>query len=176
MSYLRKLFQTGAIRKTPPSVIAAILAEVRPLRPVRIVEFGAGQGEITYPLLRQVAGNCAAFQAFELDRELGAALEHEAKDVQVLYEDAFHFSSFLPDGAQVDHFICALPLSFHPRKKTLGLLQAMRARLAPGGSVVLIFNAFWLLPTLRKGLPGGRLRVFPTFPVYGMFVYRRVDA
>ena len=170
MSYFSKLFQTGAIRKTPTSVIAAILAEVPAAKAACIVEFGAGQGEITYPLLEKVRTHGGSFYAFELDRELGGALQRNAGEVSVLYEDAFRFEAFI-HGGPVDHFICALPLSFHPKAKIRGLLDSMRNRLAQGGSIVIIFNAVWLLPLFSKALPGGRLRVFPTFPVYLMYVY-----
>jgi phospholipid N-methyltransferase len=173
MTYLRKLFTTGAVRKSPPSVIGAILAAIEPAPGQLVVEFGAGQGEITMPLAGQLKAQDATLLAFELDAEIGAALQREVPGARVLYEDAFLFPSFLPDAKQVDYFVCALPLSFFPRKKVAGLLQQMKQYLRPGGKAVIIFNAVWLLPAFRRELPGGRLRVFATLPVYFMYTFEK---
>jgi len=172
MTYFSKLFSTGAIRKTPGSVIGAILAEVEPAPGVHMVEFGAGQGEITYPLAGQLLAHPFRFSAFELDRRLGASLEQQLPCVNVHYEDAFEFPRFI-DPAAVDYFVCALPLSFFAAEKTRNLIGQMQKSLKPGGKIIIIFNAPWLAGIFRRLLPGGRLRVFATLPVYGMYVYRK---
>lgn len=172
MSYIGKLFKTGAIRETPKSVIKAIVDEVDGTAKINIVEFGAGKGEITMALLGEKDISIECIYAFELDESLGKDLQSLSPKLEVHYEDAFEFDKWIPADAAVGYFICAIPLSFYSSKKIKPFLLAMNERLEPGGKIVIIFNAFWLGRLFRKVFSAGVLRIFATFPVY--FLWKRV--
>ncbi|RYY87341.1 MAG: class I SAM-dependent methyltransferase [Chitinophagaceae bacterium] len=176
MSYFRKLFQTGAVRKTPQRVIRAILGELSAVGKPRILEFGAGKGEITFPLADQMKGLDPEITAFEFDPELGSSLVSRVPGVRVLYQDAFKFTEFIENKPSVDYIICALPLSFFPARQVRGLFNDMSRCLRPGGKAIIIFNAVWLIPTFFRQLPGGRLRIFLTLPVYLMYTFEKSEA
>jgi 16S rRNA (adenine1518-N6/adenine1519-N6)-dimethyltransferase len=99
---------------TDESVIAAIVAAVRPARGERLIEIGPGLGALTRPLL-DAAG---AMDAIEIDRDLAAALEQEfAPRLTVHAADAldFDFAALGSDLRVIGNlpYYISTPLLFH---------------------------------------------------------------
>lgn len=166
MNYLFKIFTTGAVRKTPDKVIRTIITEIDNPYPINIVEFGAGQGEITKQLIQKRDISINNYLAFELDRKLGNQLEELAESVEVLYQNAFEFESYIPVNMKVNYFICAIPLSFYSFKKIKSFILQMKNHIEDDGKIIIIFNAVWLIPFLRKILGESRITLFFSLPIY----------
>ena len=96
------------------SVIAAIVAAIRPAQHDRIVEIGPGLGALTRPLLATVK----ELHAIEIDRDLAAGLNAELGDSLILHvTDAlkFDFSTLGDDLRVVGNlpYNISTPLLFH---------------------------------------------------------------
>ena len=174
MNYLPKLFSTGAIRETPKKVLERIADEITPVsgHPPMIIEFGAGMGEITEPVLQKLgAREGLAYYAFEIDEEPCAALKEKLPAVRVIQQSALDFEQFIAPGAQADYIISSMPLSFFKSDVLEPFLEAVKKRLRPEGKFILIFSAAWMLPVYKKHFPSLKTQAFLTFPPYFMSVY-----
>jgi len=173
MNYLAKLFKTGAIRQTPKRIVARIAGEVSLAAPhTTIVEIGAGLGEITKPIVRKAKDKKQlAYYAFEIDQRSCRYLQEQLPQVRVLRESAFEFEAHIPSTAKLDYFISSIPLSFNKKKTIEDFLGKIKTRLAPGGKLIIVFSALWLIPLFKKHLPGLQLSSYLTFPPYFLVVY-----
>ena len=166
MSYLTSIFSTGAVRTTPSKIIDEIASSVDLSDRSTILEFGAGKGEITEKVFRKKGDLRIHYHAFELNAEFANRLRQSFTGITVFKENAFTFRDHLPDSLKADHIICSIPLSFYGTKAAAKLATDMRAVLNKGGRVQILFHAIWLIPALKKALPGSRLRTFATLPPY----------
>ena len=167
MNYLKKIFSTGAIRKTPSRILKKITSLIQTDKPLSIMELGAGQGEITSAVINKIPAP-KTYLAFEIDKNYYQKLSVDFPQIKVMPYDAFAFNSHL-NGTKADLIISSIPLSFYKKEKIEKLLEAIQDALQPGGSFIIIFHAFWLLPMLRKKFPGNKVEVFVTLPVYFLF-------
>ena len=171
MNYLRKLFRTGAVRKTPQRIISRIAGEVsNETKPV-IIEIGAGQGEITRALVKKTGS--PNYFAFEIDAVFSETLRTNFPGINVLQQDARLFQ--LADGIPVtiDYFVSSIPLSFYKHDAIQGLCQQAEKHLSKDGKIIILFTAFWLIPVLRKALPEIQVKPFATLPPYFLAVYQK---
>lgn len=171
MNYFSKLFSTGAIRETPQKVIETLLKQVGNHPVKTVIEIGVGKGELTAALLKNNL-SFSDYYAFEIDDEACAHLHASFPQLTIKKTNAFDFANHLPPNQTVDLFISSIPLSFYPKMKIQSLLQTVKASLTEKGNVVIVFSAFWLIPVLKKQLPGGKLNTFFTFPPYFLYSYR----
>jgi phospholipid N-methyltransferase len=174
MKYISRIFKTGAVRKTPSRVIRAILSEVKSADHVHIIEFGAGQGEITKPLAEEIASRKdPVYFAFELDKNFSSLLKQDLQNVTVLAEDAFAYEDFIPDHFKADVIISSLPLSFYPRESLHQFLESLQLRLRQNGKLIILFHAFWLIPMFKRVFKAPGIRRFATFPPYFLLVFEK---
>jgi phospholipid N-methyltransferase len=174
MNYLPKLFSTGAIRETPKKVLERIADEISPTtgHTPMVIEFGAGMGEITEPVLQKLAAAQGLdYYAFEIDEEPCAALKEKLPQVKVVQQSALDFEQFIPTGVQADYIISSMPLSFFKSDVLEPFLERVKARLKPDGKFILIFSAAWMLPVYKKHFPTLKTQAFLTFPPYFMSVF-----
>lgn len=174
MNYLPKLFSTGAIRETPKKVLERITDEIAPANgeAPMVIEFGAGMGEITEPVLQKLNATPALeYYAFEIDEEPCAALKEKFPHIRVVQKSALDFEQYIPRGAQADYIISSMPLSFFKSDVLEPFLEAVKGRLKPEGKFLLIFSAAWMLPVYKKHFPTLKTQAFLTFPPYFMSVY-----
>jgi len=47
----------------------------------------------------------------------------------------------------------------------------MKEVLSKGGRIQILFHAIWLIPVLKRALPGSKLISFATFPPYFLIDY-----
>lgn len=171
MSYLPKLFSTGAIRETPKKVLERIADEITPTPEAMVIEFGAGLGEITEPVLQQLQANDLQYYAFEIDEESCSQLREKLPQVSVLQKSALDFEQYIPKEVPADYIISSMPLSFFKREELNPFLAAVKKRLKPEGKLIIIFSAAWMLPVYKEHFPTLRTQAFLTFPPYFMSVY-----
>jgi phospholipid N-methyltransferase len=175
MNYLPKLFSTGAIRETPKKVLERIAEEITPVttHTPMVIEFGAGMGEITEPVLQKLGSVSPDYYAFEIDEEPCAVLKEKLPTVRVLQQSALDFEQYIPQGTQADYIISSMPLSFFKNDVLEPFLEAVKRRLKPEGKFILIFSAAWMLRVYKKHFPTLKTQAFLTFPPYFMSVYER---
>ncbi|MEJ7911840.1 MAG: rRNA adenine N-6-methyltransferase family protein, partial [Chitinophagaceae bacterium] len=113
MNYLKKIFSTGAVRKTPHSVISKIVSLIKTGKKLSVVELGAGKGEITRAVINKI-GTPRSYLAFEIDVNYCARLSAEFAQINVIEKDAFLFQE---DTQQQDLIISSIPLSFYGAAK-----------------------------------------------------------
>lgn len=171
MNYLPKLFSTGAIRETPKKVLERITDEITPTLNPLVIEFGAGMGEITEPVLQKLGAATPEYYAFEIDEEAASLLKEKLPQVRVLSQSALDFERYIPRERQADYIISSMPLSFFKNDVLEPFLEAVKARLKPDGRFILIFSAAWMLPVFKKHFPTLKTQAFLTFPPYFMSVY-----
>jgi phospholipid N-methyltransferase len=173
MSYLPKLFSTGAIRKTPDRVITKIAEEVEIIEEeTNIIEAGAGLGEITNVIQQNnTSGKKLNYYAFEIDEDSCHYLKENFPSITVLKESIFKFEDFIPPSQKLDYFISSIPLSFYKNDLITEFLQNVKLHLKDGGKIIILFTAAWLMPVLKKALPDAVSEGFLTFPPYFIIVY-----
>jgi phospholipid N-methyltransferase len=174
MNYLLKLYKTGAVRKTPERIIDRIVGELNKAEAnVNIIELGAGRGEITSQVFKKLGDNRTLdYYAFEIDEEACTYLKLEFPQVKISNQSAFDIAHETPQNFKADYIISSIPLSFYKKDKIEELLIGLERKLKEHGKIIILFSAFWLIPTLRKQLHG-RLISFLTFPPYFLFVYTK---
>ena len=178
MSYLPKLFSTGAIRKTPDKVIFKIADEVEINgEETTIVEAGAGLGEITSIInQKNTEGGKLNYFAFEIDEESCEHLKENFPAIQVSGSSIFNFENVLPPHLKIDYFISSIPLSFYKNDLIIEFLEKVKLHLNKNGKIIILFTAAWLLPVLKKALPNAQSEGFLTFPPYFVIVYNQNTA
>lgn len=172
MRYVLKLFSTGALRKTPKKVMQALLKETEHSSYNTIVEIGAGKGELTAVLFNNnISFN--KYHAFEIDSKACHYLSKEFPAIIVHQEDAFLFTKQLSITEKINLFLSSIPLSFYSQEKVIDMLMKVKDLLAANGKIVIIFSAVWLIPVLKKQLPGCKVTPFITFPPYFILKYEK---
>jgi phospholipid N-methyltransferase len=174
MNYLKKLFTTGAVRKTPRRVLNSIAREIAPFKEgTLIIEAGVGLGEITGIVLKYKKEDAwIHYFAFEIDEAACIKLRQSMPQLQVVNESAFHFEQAIPPAAKIDYFISSIPLSFYTHEVLKKFISAIKSHMKQNGKVIIVFSAPWLIPFLGKQLPGLKVKPFFTFPLYFVGVYK----
>ena len=174
MSYLPKLFSTGAIRKTPDKVISKIAEEIEIEQDETIIiEAGAGLGEITNAVQqRNISGKNLNYFAFEIDEESCNYLKDNFLNIKVFGNSVFNFEDVLPPSLKVDYFISSILLSFYKDDLINEFLEKIKLHLKDEGKIIILFTAAWLMPVLKKALPNSHTEGFLTFPPYFVIVYK----
>jgi|GEM_PF-1971382 len=172
MSYLPKLFSTGAIRKTPERIIHKIANEVEGKdRVTTIVEAGVGMGEITEAVIARLTSNNFHYYAFEIDEDSCEHLHQKFPQVNVVKESVFQFDDLLPPSEEIDYFISSIPFSFYKNDIIEAFLEKVKLHMKEDGKVIVLFTAAWLMPLFKKHFPGLQTEAFLTFPPYFLIVY-----
>jgi phospholipid N-methyltransferase len=174
MNYVSKLFSTGAVRKTPKGVMQTMLKEMGQGPYHIIVEIGAGKGELTTALLHNNIP-FDQYHAFEIDGKACNHLREEFPSITIHPTNAFEFTKQLSVTEKINLFLSSIPLSFYPREKVKAMLSEVKNLLAANGKIVIIFSAVWLIPFLKKQLPGSTVIPFVTFPPYFILSYQKKD-
>jgi len=171
MNYLAKLLTSGAIRETPKKVIECVADEIQSADGLLIMEAGAGQGEITQAILnRQKHDHSFNYFAFEIDDEACQHLSQLFPQINVIKQSVFDFEQHLPAGQQLDYFVSSIPLSFYKKETIEAFLQKVKQYLKPGGKVIIVFTAAWLMSLFKKQFPNLISQTFFSFPPYFMIV------
>lgn len=170
MSYFKNIFTTGAFGKTPDRVLKRITDEIIGTDPALVIELGAGKGEITENVLAKLQKTIPPYFAFEINKSFASQLRNKFHSITVLEADALNFDK-LTDH-QADLIICSLPLSFFPKEVRKAFLEKIKNNIKPGGKVIILFHAFWLLPEFKEVFPVYKLiRIF-NMPPYYIIIYR----
>lgn len=137
--------------------------------PDRVVELGAGKGELTGILFEQYKKASTTISAFEINPAFSSNLQKSYPTIQVFTHNALEFAEIV--GEPVELLVCSLPLSFFPRKDRHLLLTAMKQQLRPGGKLIILFHAAWLIPQLRQTFPSAEIKWFRHLPPYLLLTY-----
>lgn len=173
MSYFSRIFKTGAVRKTPARIIKRIIAEIPSRNGLQILELGAGKGEITIPLanLSRNQHPESRFYAIELEKDFADELKRTIPGTTVLQGNALDFPKLVPEDPQYDLIISSMPLSFFKKSEKETLFLNMKARLKPGGKILILYHAAWLGSSMKSLFSGGRVLSFATIPPYFLYIY-----
>lgn len=163
--FMRDRQRIGAVAPTSTGVgrRMARLAHVPAARTV--VEFGAGTGAITAPLLAALPAE-ARLWAYEIHEPFLDELRGRFDDprLTLLGESAEAVrelrASEAPEG--FDAIVCSIPFSLLPPPVTNGILAAAASVLRPEGIfVALQYRPTYLAPLLRQHFGSIRREVFP---------------
>ena len=176
MSYLSRIFRTGAVRKTPPRIIRRMLGEIPDTSCPRILELGAGKGEISLPIdaiMQTKSDPLARFDAIELEPDFALALQKQLKKGLVAEGNALHFEKLTGYEGAYDVIISSMPLSFFSRPELTDLLGRMKQKLAPDGKIIILYHAGWLTKLFRSEMPAGEIVRFVTLPPYFLYTWQK---
>lgn len=172
MKYISNILSTGAVRETPEKVIKKILVEINKAHS-RVIEFGAGKGEITHPILRHFGTKDISYYAFEIDKKFSSVLRHSSPNIHVISDDAFAFEKSLPFDFRADYIISSMPLSFYAKTDLTLFLEKVCGHLTENGKLLILFHAFWMIPFFKKQLFPVEIHRFNTLPPYFLLVFKK---
>jgi phospholipid N-methyltransferase len=173
MKYISSIFSTGAVRETPKKVIKKILSEINKNNTASIIEFGAGKGEITKPVVQHIAATPLTYYAFEIDDKFSDLLQTSLRNIHVVSKDAFDFQKTLPSDFKADCIISSMPLSFYSKSTLSEFLMRIKERLNDNGKILILFHAFWMIPFLKKHFNPLIIYRFTTIPPYFLLVFEK---
>jgi phospholipid N-methyltransferase len=113
-----------------------------------VVELGPGTGAITREIVNRAAA-VETFAAVELDAELCAGLREKFPTARFFNDSAANLAVLLEkDGLpRADIVLSGLPWAHFPERLQSGILESVRAALAPGGTfVTFAYCSGFLLP------------------------------
>lgn len=170
MSYFKNILTTGAFSKTPNRVLKRITDEIIETDTSMVIELGAGKGEITENVLAKLQKPIPPYFAFEINKNFASQLRNKFHSITVLEADALNFDKLTDQKA--DLIICSLPLSFFPKEVRKVFLEKIKKNIKPGGKVIILFHAFWLLPEFKEVFPDYKLIKIFNLPPYYIIIYR----
>lgn len=176
MSYLSRIFRTGAVRKTPKRIIRRILSELPDTPSLRVLELGAGKGEISLPIdeiMQAKSDPRARFDAIELEADFAVELQKQLQKGHVAKGNALDFEKLTGNEGSYDAIVSSMPLSFFSRPELKDLLARMQQKLAVGGKIIILYHAGWLTKLFRSELPEGDVVRFVTLPPYFLYTYQK---
>jgi phosphatidylethanolamine/phosphatidyl-N-methylethanolamine N-methyltransferase len=142
-AWLRKPLQIAAALPSGPAVADGMASLVDLDASGVVLELGAGTGSITRGLLRQ---GCPADRlvAVERDRVLATHLKETLPTIRVLRGDATALEAMLRAFAidRIAAVVSSLPIKWFPLEAQRAVVMPCFDRLAPGGRVLQLTNAF----------------------------------
>jgi phospholipid N-methyltransferase len=116
-----------------------------------VVELGAGTGPITAEILRLAPPTCRAI-VVERDRDFCARLRERFATADIVEADAADLERVLDQRgiAQVDHFLCGLPLPSFKRPARDHILDIVQRRLSPQGTFRQLTHMPWVYYRLYR--------------------------
>jgi phospholipid N-methyltransferase len=159
----------------------AVMLDIHPEKCRCIVELGAGTGPITAELLRDHRPPCRAL-IIERDPDFCLRLQErfpagQYPGAEVIQADAADLDQILTDRgiAQVDHFLCGLPLPSFPPEARDRILDVVHRRLNPAGTFRQLTHMPWVYyPLYRKYFGEVKFTfVLRNFPPAGFYTCRR---
>ena len=118
------------------------MAERVPVGEGLIVELGAGTGQITREIARQVQ-DPQRLWAVEQSPKLADLLAQKMPHIHVVRGDARHLAQLVPSERPVDAIISCLPLRAFSPQDVQAITGQWAKVLAPGGTVVQFTYALW---------------------------------
>ncbi len=120
--------------------------------PLKIVEFGGGEGAITRAIVDKVERGGIGYDIFSF--ELNSRLADMSREkfevngkingcVRIIEDDAVNMLSHLDNGIGADYIISSLPLSHFSREKSRNIFRAVKAGLKKNG----VFTQYQHFPT-----------------------------
>lgn len=148
--------EVGAIRRSSPSLGAAMAEAVRWPPRAAVIEAGPGDGAITEHLLA-AKPPATPFVAVELNQVCAHALARRLPDVKVVVDDLANLCAICAreELGKVGVVVATLPWSVLPKDKQETLLEAIVDTLAPEGQL-LFYIYVQALPFWRRS-PFARL-------------------
>lgn len=166
-----KDYKVGALTKSSPYTVRAILKQVRPGYKL-VVEYGAGDGVITKELLSRLPGD-AKVVAVELNKDFLPLLQDIKDDrLAVKNEDVVRLSeNFSPAGIKAaDAVISGIPFSFFKPETRDQIVRNTCRNLREGGVFIVYQYSPLMLPVLKKHFKHVTMSVEPRniFPYFIM--------
>lgn len=146
-----KDYKVGAITKSSPYTVRAILKQVKPGYKL-VVEYGAGDGVITKELLSRLPYD-AKVVAVELNKDFLPLLQSIKDDrLAVKNEDVVRLSEdFSGSGVkQADAVISGIPFSFFKPETRELIVRNTHRNLRDGGAFIVYQYSPLMLPVLKK--------------------------
>ena len=173
MSYILKIFKTGAISKSPRSVINKIVLNTKHKKINSILEFGAGKGEITEAILSSVS-DFTTYDAFELDKTCVHYLSSTFKSINIINKNALHFTESVNN--KYDLIICSLPLSFFSETEREKFYADLKNYINKDGTLIILFTAFWLKKQLSFSFKNSEINKASNIPPYFILTYKNANS
>lgn len=174
MSYFSRIGSTGAITKTPRRILNRMLSEVGQRENIRILELGAGRGEITGELYNKLDGKFLEFKAIEINPDFSSELQKKYPGIDVVTDNAIHFTKSLTQ--KMDVIVSSIPFSFLEAAEQEQLMEQIAAHLSDNGKLIILYHARWLKRKFLKYVPGAKIEFFLHFPPYYLLTYTKPSA
>lgn len=122
LAFTKHLLQTGAIKETSRKVELEICRHLPADRPVTVVEFGMGHGNITREILRSLSPDSRLY-AFEVNPDFCAHVRKTVQDprLHIINDSAEHVKQHVQPN--VHAVIASIPFSFFSKEKGLSIIQ-----------------------------------------------------
>ena len=182
--FLRSPHTIGAVAPSSASLVARMVADLRPGTAECVIELGPGTGAITRGVLERL-GPGSRFLAVEIERAFVEQLERDLPGVSVVLGSAADLERIVADRGlgRVDHVISGLPFASLPEQTTRQILAAISGTLRPGGTFTTFQYVYsFLMPpaaafrreaTSRLGGAPARRLVLRNLPPAWVLIWRK---
>jgi len=148
IEFAKNIATVGAFKETSTKVEREICAQLSAEKPLHIVEFGMGHGNITRAILDRISPE-STVQSFEINKEFCEHVRQNITDTRldIINESAEDFKKHV--STSVDYIITSLPFSFFSKEARHKLLTDSYEVLHQGGCYSQILYAKWASKPLK---------------------------
>jgi phospholipid N-methyltransferase len=132
LSFAKNLFTVGAFKETKPETVEEICSKLNQQKPVKVIEFGMGHGNMTQQILNKISEDSVLY-AFEINPDFCSYVQKNIKDdrLRVINASALDFQKYVLDD--VDNFIISIPFTFLKNEQAETLVKSCFKTLKKGG-------------------------------------------
>jgi phospholipid N-methyltransferase len=142
----------AALQPSSSFVVRRLLAKIDPTRIRSVVEYGPGNGVVTFELLKALPAT-ARYVAIERNPALAASLQKRDERLEAIEGDVREAPEMLTKRGltSVDLIIASIPFTYFKASEREAIIASARRMLAPGGTLI-VFHQYSMLmrPYLRR--------------------------
>ncbi len=123
ISFAKNLLTVGAFKETKPETVVEICSKLNKNKPVKVIEFGMGHGNMTKQILNKISKDSLLY-AFEINPDFCSYVKQNIKDdrLRVINASALDFQKYVFDN--VDNFIISIPFTFLKDEEAEALVKS----------------------------------------------------
>ncbi|MCB9082289.1 MAG: methyltransferase domain-containing protein [Lewinellaceae bacterium] len=135
---LKSWRNTGAVAPSSRFLVQKMIKDVDFANSSLIVEFGAGNGQVTERLWESIGGHgrLVSFEINETFLEATKARLPKHERLQIIRHSALQFDEVVAQYGKVDYFFSSLPLTLFPKREVKAFLAKVVDSLNPGGKFI----------------------------------------
>ncbi len=168
IEFAKNIKTVGAFKQTSPRLEREICKQLTVDRPLRVIEFGMGHGNITKAILKRINAKSSLY-SFEINEDFCLHVANKLNDsrLNIINDSAEHVMQHV--NKPVDFIITSLPFSFFSKEVSRKILTDSRDILMSGGCYSQILYAVWAGRKLKRVFDRVETVTIPNIPPEHVF-------